>query len=68
MTDEDTLEPTEQGFYKYTGDRQTLLFLRDAHHRRARLLGGHATGQWYAIFDNGSMGQCVWGYVEQALT
>lgn len=49
-------EPTEQGFYKYSGGRQTLLFLRDA------------SGQWYAIFDNGLMERCVWGYIEQALS
>lgn len=47
--------PTEPGFYKYSGGRQTLLFL----------LG--SGGQWYALFDNGEAHACHWEYIEQAL-
>jgi hypothetical protein len=55
VTEENDLEPTEVGFYKYSGGRQTMLFLRDY------------SGQWYVILDHGTMEQCTWGYIEQAL-
>ena len=46
--------PTEPGFYRYSGGRQTILFLlRD--------------GQWFTIFDNVTINACEWGYIEQAL-
>lgn len=46
--------PTEPGFYKYSGGRQTLLFLL-------------ASDQWYVWFDNTEMAPCDWAYIEQAL-
>lgn len=49
-------KPTDPGFYKYSGGRQSLIFLLTE------------SGQWYAICDNGTMDKCVWGYIEQALS
>lgn len=51
--------PTEPGFYRYSGGRQTLIFLL-VHHS---MLGA----RWYVISDNGTMSSCVWGYIEQCL-
>ena len=49
-------EPITPGWYAYSGGAQTMLF-----HLRE-------TGQWSAHFDNGSSGDCDWGYIEQALS
>jgi hypothetical protein len=55
MSETEVQEPIEVGWYAYSGGAQTMVFhLRD-------------TGQWSAHFDNGSSGDCAWGYVEQAL-
>lgn len=51
-------EPTENGWYAYSGGAQTMIF-----HLRDGLEGK----QWSAHFDNGDSGDCVWGYIEQAL-
>lgn len=51
-----TTEPTEPGFYAYTGGRQTMVFLLDHH------------GQWHVTFDNGDGNHCEWGYIEQCLS
>lgn len=53
-------EPTEQGFYKYSGGRQNMLFLLCP----VDLGAGHV---WKVIFSNGTIETCSWGYIEQAL-
>lgn len=58
--------PTEPGFYKYSGGNQSMIFLLVP----VVMLpsGKFADGlQWYVINDNGSMSQCLWEYIEQAL-
>jgi hypothetical protein len=51
-------EPTEPGWYAYTGGAQVMVFhLRETEGRR----------QWSAHLDNGSSDDCAWGYIEQAL-
>lgn len=49
------IEPTEPGFYKYSGGRNAMLFLLDH------------SAQWWVVFDSGFMEKCVWEYIEQAL-
>ncbi len=49
-------EPTEPGFYRYSGGMQNMIFLRDRN------------GAWWTWFDNTMMERCVWGYIEQALS
>ena len=53
-----TQQPTEPGWYSYSGGMQVMIFhLRETDGRR----------QWSVHFDNGTAGDCVWGYIEQAL-
>lgn len=52
--------PTEPGFYRYSGGGQVMIFLL------RKNLDDDLT--WYTIFDNGEMGECVWGYIEQCLS
>lgn len=59
-------EPTELGFYRYDGGRQTMIFLLTAIHDPA--VFDEYARQWWVIFDNGSMDKCHWGYIEQALS
>ncbi len=47
--------PIEPGFYRYSGGRQTLIFLLDYNQL------------WWVISDNSEMARCVWEYIEQAL-
>lgn len=48
-------EPTEPGFYVYTGGNQNMVFLL-------------TVDGWQTIFDNGEGPlECDWGYIEQAL-
>ena len=49
------VEPTEPGWYAYSGGNQNMIFRRTTQ------------GDWFAIFDNGDVGLCSWGYIEQAL-
>lgn len=62
----DTSEPAEPGFYRYSGGNQNMIFL----HVVSEGLNGFVdpTNKWYAIFSNGTMDECVWGYIEQALS
>lgn len=48
--------PKEPGFYRYDGGNQNMIFLLNAE------------GQWHAIFDNVSLNECEWGFIEQALS
>lgn len=49
-------EPTTPGWYGYDGGRQVMIFhLREPH-------------QWSVHMDNGTVADCVWGYIEQALS
>lgn len=48
-------EPTEPGWYTYSGGAEVMIF-----HLRA-------PGQWSVHLDNGSVDDCAWGYIEQAL-
>lgn len=50
----DISEPTEPGFYKYSGGNQNMIFLL-------------TSGTWYTVFDNANIHVCKWGYIEQAL-
>lgn len=52
-------EPTEPGFYRYSGGRQTLIFL---------LKSCGWTNQWYVIADFAEIKPCSWSYIEQALS
>ena len=49
------VEPTEPGFYRYSGGAQAMIFSR-----------GH-TGGWFVHHDNGLTERCEWGYIAQAL-
>lgn len=48
-------QPTERGFYRYSGGAQILIFLLDYNR------------QWWVISDSGEKAKCEWGYIEQAL-
>jgi hypothetical protein len=48
-------EPTEPGFYRYSGGAQNIFFLRSYQ------------GNWYYVSDGASMDACDWSYIEQAL-
>ena len=48
--------PPEPGWYAYSGGAQSIIF----HLRHPN--------QWSAHFDNGTAGDCEWGYIEQALS
>jgi len=50
------VEPTDPGFYIYSGGRQTMVFLLDLDQT------------WYVIFDNVILEHCVWDYIAQALS
>lgn len=54
--------PTEPSWYAYDGGRQTMVFHLSRDDRRPDGL------QWRAFFDNGTTGDCEWGYIEQALS
>lgn len=49
-------EPTEPGWYAYSGGAQTMIFLLTLR------------GKWYVAFDNGMMDPCTWDYIAQALS
>jgi hypothetical protein len=52
----DPEEPTEVGWYAYSGGAQNVIFhLRDG-------------GQWSAHFADGTAADCSWGYIEQCLS
>ena len=55
MSNNMTVEPTETGWYAYSGGAQTMVFHLSK------------SGQWSAHFSSGSCGDCAWGYIEQAL-
>lgn len=60
-------EPTEPGWYAYSGGRQTMIFhLRDA---LDTIDESDITykKQWSVHLDNGTAANCEWGYIEQAL-
>ena len=59
-------EPTEPGFYQYTGGAQTLLFLLTKN-KTKMVEFGLREKQWYVFADNGNVAPCSWGYIEQAL-
>jgi len=69
----DVAAPREPGFYRYTDGRQTMLFLLKDNREVNRFFREQEIEvvenefQWYAVFDNGSMDKCEWGYIEQAL-
>lgn len=48
-------QPTQPGWYQYSGGANVLMFLRTER------------GQWHAFTDNGESTECTWGYIEQAL-
>lgn len=50
-------EPTDAGWYAYSGGNQTMVFHLRTEPRR----------QWTAHFGGGVCGYCEWGYIEQAL-
>lgn len=62
MTDT-AVEPTEPGWYAYSGGAQVMIF----HLRETDYTPNPARRQWSAHFDNGTSGDCAWGYIEQAL-
>lgn len=60
-------EPTEPGWYAYSGGNQVMIF----HLRRVPVFSGPLARpgdlQWSAHFDDGTSADCAWGYIEQAL-
>jgi hypothetical protein len=54
--------PTVPGWYAYDGGRQTMVFHLSRDDRRPDGF------QWRAFFDNGTTGECEWGYIEQCLS
>jgi hypothetical protein len=51
-----TIEPpTETGWYRYSGGNQLMMFSLSI------------SGQWRVFMYNGSVDECTWGYIEQAL-
>lgn len=60
--DDKLAEPTEPGWYAYTGGAQVLIF-----HLRYTSLSGSGR-QWSAHFVDGIADDCDWSYIAQALT
>lgn len=55
-------EPTEPGWYAYSGGAQSMIFLLQ------NVFDGETTHHdWYAITTDGLCRGCDWGYIEQAL-
>lgn len=60
---DDQNEPTEPGFYKYSGGNQKLIFLLYIN----GIHPGEPNLQWYVTFDNATFHECSWAYISQAL-
>lgn len=63
-TPEPVKEPTESGWYAYSGGAQSMIFLLT---RTMGWSSGEVDLRWWVVFDNGSMAGVDWGYIEQAL-
>lgn len=57
-------EPTEPGWYAYSGGSHNVIF----HLRDQSWLPEERPRQWSAHFADGSAMDCVWAYIEQALS
>lgn len=55
LQDVKTQAPIEPGFYRYSGGGQLMIFVLTPQ------------GQWRVITEYGTIADCHWSYIEQAL-